>query len=82
MYSVYYQARVERTKCWFLVGALRSFEHVAFDRTLDAHESIFEFFVPPDMEGYFLEIMRYFQDAKIVTSLERLPNRVISQPLF
>ena len=82
MYCNYYQATVERSKCWFLVAVLRSFEHVAFDRTLDVAQSRFEFFVPADMDGYFMDIMHHLQESGIVTNLERLPNRLITQPLF
>lgn len=82
MNCLYYQATVERSKCWFLVAVLRSFEHVAFDRTLDVAQSRFEFFVPADMEAIFLELMDYFQKTGIVTTVEQLPNRLTTQPLF
>lgn len=52
-YCSYYQAHIKRPYCWFLVAVLRSFEHVAFDRTIDKNNSIFEFFVPHDTEKYF-----------------------------
>lgn len=70
----YYQATVERSKMWFLVAVLRSFEHLAFDRTLDKHEHLFEFYVPQDLEHYFLEVMDYFQHEKIVVNLQKLEN--------
>ena len=76
-YCQYYQAQVVPAKCWFFVGVLRSFEHVCFDRTRDKEASIFEFFVPPDMESTFLELMDYFKKEGIVTSLEQLPNRLL-----
>jgi hypothetical protein len=52
-YCVYYQADVTRHKCWFLVAVLRSFENIAFDRTLDKQSSVVEFFVAPDRELEF-----------------------------
>ncbi len=76
-YCQYYQAQVLPTKCWFFVGVLRSFEHVCFDRTLDKEKSIFEFFVPDDMQEVFLELMAYFTQEGIVTTLTRLPNRLL-----
>lgn len=75
-YCSYYQAQVTQEYCWFLVALLRSFEHVAFDRTLDPSTSTFEFFVPVDTEPYFLSIMDYLQKKKIVNQLEKLPNRL------
>lgn len=72
----YYQAHVFRADCWFFVALLRSFEHVAFDRTLDLEASIFEFFVPQEMEQQFLSIMSYFQKKGIVSHLTSLPNRL------
>jgi hypothetical protein len=78
MYSLYYQAHVREKDCWFLVATLRSFEHLAFDRTFDTATSTFEFFVPIDNEAYFLQVMDYFVSHHIVTNLIRLPNRLIN----
>ncbi len=78
-YCSYYQAQIDRQQTWFFVGCLKSFEHIAFDRTLDAQEGIFEFFVPADMEASFLEFMQYFVDKKIVGNLKKLPNRLTNQ---
>jgi hypothetical protein len=75
-YCSYYQAAVQKEKAWFFVGVLRSFEHLMFERTLDKEKSIFEFFVPSDLENYFLDLMHYFQNEGIVRNLEKLPNRL------
>jgi hypothetical protein len=77
-YCLYYQAKVFPPKCWFFVAVLRSFEHIAFDRTADVSESIFEFFVPADTEIYFLQVLACFQEQGIVTDLKKLDNRFIS----
>lgn len=76
LYCSYYQARVERELCWFVTATLRSYEHVAFDRTLDPATSLFEFFVPVSTEKYFLEVMDYFQSQGLVSDLQKLPNRL------
>lgn len=70
----YYQARVKQRDCWFLVAAIREFEHLAFDRTLDKKESIFEFFVPIAMEERFHHLMNYFIKEEIVSDLQSKPN--------
>ncbi len=75
-YSLYYQAHVKREYCWLFVGALRSFEHLVFDRTLDKARSLFEFFVPEAYEAHFLEIMHYFIERHIVHDLVKLPHRL------
>ena len=75
-YCLYYQAQVERRRCWFLVAILRSFEHMCFDRTVDKQNSIFEFFVPADMQSTFLSVMRYFENEGIVSNLTEKPNRL------
>jgi hypothetical protein len=79
MYSVYYQAQIQREQVWFITAVLRSYEHLAFDRTLDVQNSIFEFFVSPENEQYFIELFNYFKKQGIVTYLEKLPNRLIDQ---
>jgi hypothetical protein len=74
--SLYYQAIVERSSCWYVVAILHSFEHTAFDRTIDSATSRFEFFVPVAMEESFCAIMDYFQKEGLVSNLEKLPNRL------
>jgi hypothetical protein len=76
LYCSYYQAYVERELCWFVTASLRSYEHVAFDRTLDPATSLFEFFVPSTTEKYFLTIMAYFESVGLVFDLKKLPNRL------
>src|SRR4051812_46817349 len=76
-YCIYYQAKIRSVDCWFFVAALRSCEHVAFDRTYDTRENRFEFFVPPAMNDYFLEIIAYFQQRGMVTEFVQVPNRYI-----
>ncbi len=78
---LYYVASLERSRCWFLASALRGTEHIAFDRALDAKKSIFEFFVPEATESVFLEIMQYMQKEGVVLSLEKLPNRLLTENL-
>jgi hypothetical protein len=72
----YYQARVKKEDVWFLTAVLRSFEHMAFDRTINKEESLFEFFVAPALEETFLAIMEYFKKHDIVYDLQKLPNRL------
>ncbi len=55
---------------------MRSFEHLAFDRTVDKETSTFEFFVPRDLESTFLEVMEYFKKEGIILELTSLPNRL------
>ena len=75
----YYQAQVDPAHGWFFVGVVRSFEHMAFDRTLDVGNSIFEFFVPQDTERFFLDLMDYFKQEQIISDLRKLPNRLAQE---
>ncbi len=72
----YYQAQVKRSDTWFLTATLRSFEHLCFDRALRKENSLFEFFVPHDLETYFLTVMEYYQQQGIITEFKRVPNRL------
>lgn len=76
-FGSYYQAQVDPANAWFFVGIIRSFEHMAFDRTLDVQASCFEFFVPKDTECFFLDLMNYFIKEQIISNLTKLPNRLI-----
>lgn len=72
----YYQATVLKEKHWLLTSLIRSFEHLAFDRTCDTEQGIFEFFVPQDLEHHFLEIMEAFRQQGLIWDLKKLPNRL------
>ncbi|MFZ5953598.1 MAG: hypothetical protein ACOYT8_00695 [Candidatus Dependentiae bacterium] len=76
-YCSYYQANISKSEVWYVTAILRSFEHVAFDRTIDVQESRFEFYVAPDLELVFLHIMNHFIQKGLVTKLEKLPNRLM-----
>lgn len=75
-YCSYYQAHIPRQYAWILTAVLRSYEHVAFDRTIDVQNSIFEFFVPPGYEQFFCDVMNDLADQGIVVNLQKLPNRM------
>jgi hypothetical protein len=79
LYCHYYQANVQKELCWFVTAILKSYEHVAFDRTINTAESKFEFFVAPATEQYFLELMSYFQAEGLISNLSKQTNR-LSQP--
>lgn len=74
--SIYYQAHIDRQLCWFVLAALKSFEHLCFDRTLNAEENLIEFYVCPQANDVFLEIMDYFKKQNLVFNLRQLPNRI------
>ena len=76
LYCSYYQAQVQRELCWYVTAALRSYEHISFDRTLDPATSLFEFFVPVSTEKPFLALMNYFETEGLVHNLKKLPNRL------
>lgn len=78
-YSLYYTARVERSKCWFLTAVVRGTEYICFDRAIDKYESIFEFFVPPSYEAVFCQVMEYLKKEKVVLEYHQAENRLIHE---
>lgn len=76
-YCSYYQANIAKSEVWYVTAILRSFEHVAFDRTIDVNESRFEFYVAPDLEHVFLQFIDCFIQKGLVSKLEKLPNRLM-----
>lgn len=76
-HCLYYQAHVQRKYCWFLVGILRSFENMTFDRTIDKENSIFEFYVPKLMKRHFEELLAFFMKEKIIFWYTQMPNRLL-----
>ena len=77
-YCLYYQAHLNKKDCWLFVAILRSFEHLAFDRTLDKESSLFEIFVPPQFQRFFENLMRYFQSEGVVLDFKKMENRLLS----
>lgn len=75
-YCAYYQAVLKKEEALFVVGTLKFFDHVCFDRTIDKENLIYEFFVPPALEAEFLKIMEFLTHKGIVSNLEKLPNRI------
>jgi len=75
-YCNYYQAIILREKCWFFTAALRSVEHLAFDRTIDVVASVLEFYVPVHGDAYFRALMTRLEAEGIVSNLQQLPNRL------
>lgn len=75
-YCSYYQALVDKTFCWYVVAILKSYEHLAFDRTLDTKKNLFEFYVPESREEEFLKLMSHFEAQHLINNLQKLPNRL------
>jgi len=73
---LYYHAHVDKQRTWFFVAVLRSFEHMAFDRTLDKESSLFEIFVPHATDMMFREVMHELCLLGIVVDWQSLPNRL------
>lgn len=78
-YSSYYQAYVEKNFCWYVVAILKSFDHLAFDRTLDTPTNLFEFYVTPGKEQEFETLMNYFEKNNYIRDFKKLPNRLMDQ---
>jgi hypothetical protein len=78
-YCRYFQAHLTQELVWFATSALRGYEHIVFDRTLDPETSLFEFFVPPACITDFLEIMQLLRERGVVHNLVELPNRLLTQ---
>lgn len=77
-HCLYYQAYINRKKSWFFVAVLRSFEHLAFDRTIDKGESLFEFFVSPSEKLFFEKLMKDLHQLEVVIDFYETKNRLIS----
>ena len=76
MYCEYYHAKTKKETTWFVVGCFRNEENLVFERTIDVPKSILEFFVTPECEDHFLEVMEYLKKNGYVLDLQKLPNRL------
>ena len=78
-YCSYYQAHISKPDTLGCVSILKSFDHVCFDRTLDASTGLFEFFVPELQEPFFLKLMHYFEKKGVVRNLKKMRNRLLDE---
>jgi hypothetical protein len=76
-YCLYYRAKIKKELCWLVTSTLRYSEHLAFDRCYDKENSIFEFFVAPDLNSVFLSIMAKFEKHGIASECQQIPNRLL-----
>jgi hypothetical protein len=77
----YYQAHVDKKMTWFVVATLKSQENIQFDRTIDAEKSIFEFFVPAEVESQFLIVIHKLIETGYVSNLQKMENRLSKEEL-
>lgn len=75
-YCPYYTAFVDKKFCWYVVAILKSYEHLAFDRTLDTESNLFEFYVTPAREQEFLDLLHYFEQNYLIHDLKKCTNRL------
>ncbi len=73
----YYQVTIDRPSGWFVGATLHSFEHLAFERTIDMHGAINEYFVTEELEPLFLECLQGLQRLGAVKEIKKLPNRLL-----
>lgn len=81
LFCSYFQAYVKPQTGWFVVAALKSFDHLCFDRTVNVEESIFEFFVPAEYEHHFIEVMKWMEEQGYVGRLQKMENRLIHETI-
>lgn len=77
LYCSYFQAYVDKAFCWYVIAILKSYEHLAFDRTLHTPTNLFEFYVPESREDEFVKLMNYFQKQHLISNFKKLPNRLM-----
>ncbi len=74
-YCSYYQATIpERKNHLFVVGVLKYYPNLCFDRALDGKKGLFEFFVPENNEDKFEKIIASLIEGGIIKNLEKKTN--------
>ncbi|MBD3231651.1 hypothetical protein GF322_03235 [Candidatus Dependentiae bacterium] len=81
MLCEYYQVKTQKVKTWFVVGCFRNEDNLAFERTLDLQNSILEFFVPPNYNDQFLNIINWLINKKYILNIKKMENRLINEPV-
>lgn len=79
MFCQYYQAIVKKQECYFVSAILRSFENLAFQRTLEKDSSLWEFFVTKEKEEEFLQLFDFFCKKGLVSNLKKCTNRLLDE---
>ncbi len=79
LYCSYYQVTIDRPQGWFIGATIHSFEHLAFERTIDAEAGINEYFVPQELEEQFLDCIDGLVRMGVIKEVKKLPNRLSEQ---
>lgn len=79
VYSCYFVAKILREKIWLTSGLIRNQGHIAFERSLDAKENLFEFFVPKAFKQDFINFASYMKEQGLFIFFEEKENRLKPQ---
>ena len=74
--SIYFQAKVERSKAYVVSSTFQFVEHVAFYRTFNVEDQIWEFFVAPDLVDVFLDVIEKLKKNNVIDWCEEKNNRL------
>ena len=74
---IYYQATIpERKNHLFVVGLLKYYDNLCFDRTVDGSLGLFEFYVPSSMHYQFLSVMNILIESEVIKNFHKMPNPI------
>lgn len=74
---LYFQARVDKKRAWFVMGVFRNEDNVAFVRALDGSSEVFEFFVPSGLTEPFFIAIKYLESNGHINNFQQLENRLV-----
>ncbi|MGD1997876.1 MAG: hypothetical protein PVJ92_03105 [Candidatus Dependentiae bacterium] len=76
MFCTYYYAQAVKEKMWLLMAHLKSFDSIAFHRTVDGTNDQMEFFVPPAHDKLFRHFLELYTKEGILEWYEQRENRL------
>lgn len=65
-HGIYFRAVARTEKIWLIVSLLKTFDNIAYHRTIDNSSNIMEFSVPEGMLSDFLLLMGYCQRENLI----------------
>lgn len=75
-YSLYFVAKLNRSTIWFVSGCIRNQGRLAFERSLDPKNDLFEFFVTPAYEQEFVAFAELMLSKGHFIFYHQQPNRL------
>ncbi len=74
--SHYYLMNTTSKNVMYITALLKSMDNVAFHRTVEGTSNVIEFFVAPEQEPAFNDLLKWLKECRLEFSIQQTANRL------